>query len=536
MPLYNLPIEEINESVSRPIAINVVRDIIDRMGLPPDIPLIFKGNASQFLYNASEFSKQSYNLRDHNRYQGDAALTIEYTDEDNELNLLNGAVWRPEQRAVFHDPALNVSIFPSFVSKKAEISISLTGTEKQVERWRATMRRKVTQGVIDLNHMVSYHYPIPTFYMIVLLNIFKLRENVAGYNDGKVGDWLKKHFIDSYSVITNAAGNGSLFVIREKQLPIQGWFDFGTTPPKAEKDADVTRYSLSFTYSYYYDQPETMSMRCPLVVHNQMLPPEFIKTNRIPFELDYIIKTGSFSQLALDRFRFNTVKTSHVLRRPGVPIPFFDDWLGDTRGPSAYQTLIRPLIKLNPSDKKDILNLDQLGDWSINPIARHYILQCGPMKLTRPFKNLFTVGLYSWDQYRDQSKITIDNSLNIRYTEDLDLRDMHHLVLSLLWDITQLDPEGMEDLRNHPCMFKYWLSLVAPDLLIKYGLDLGNCAIDPGSDKDPIPDDVFKEIIEDLDKGNDLKHGSDEQKWQLVAGFSIIAHRFKEGLANVERY
>lgn len=536
MPLYNLPIEEINESVSRPIAVNVVRDVVDRMGLPPDIPIIFKGNASQFLYKASEFSTTTYNTKDHNRYEGDAYLNIEYSEEDNELNLLNGAVWRPEQRAVFLDTDMHVSMFTGMVSKKAEIQMTISGTEKQVERWRATLRRKVMQGVIDLSHMVSYHYPIPTFMMIVLLELYKMREKVAGYNDGTVGDWLKNKFIDSYGVLTNAAGNGTLFVIKEKQLPIQGWFDFGTNPPIKEKDSEVTRYSLTFTYSYYFDQPETMSMRCPLAVHNQMLPAKFIKTNRIPFELDYVIRHGSFSQMALNEFRYANVKTSHVVRRPGIPIPYFDDWLGDTRGPNGYQTLIRPMIQLNPSDLKAIINLNQLGFWELNPIAKHYILSSGVQKLTRPYRNIFTVGLYSWDEYRDQAKITIDNDLNVRYSEDLDLRECHHLVLSLLWDITQLDAEGKEDLRNHPCMFKYWLSLMAPDLLIKYDLDLGDCPTDPGGETDPIPEDKFKDIIKDLDKDNDLKQGNDTQIWHLVAGFTVIPRKFKEGLKNVERY
>lgn len=538
MPLYSQPLEEINESIQRPIAINVLRDLLIQMGLPEDSKIMFKGKSNQFFYEGSDYFNRRYIGKDHNRYEGDSLTYVDFTEEDNEQALLTGAVWRPEERAIFNDPKLGVLMWPSMVNKKATISITLKGTEKQVERWRAILRRKTAQGVIDLNHMVQYHYPIPTFYMIALLEIHRMRENIAGYNE-EIGQYLREHFIPNYTVITNPGGHGSLFVIKETQLPIQGWFSFGDNPPQQDKDNDSSAYSLTFDYSYWYDCPETMSMKVPLTVHNQMLPAKFIKTNRIPFEMDYIVKTGSYSQLAFDHFRFNNIKTSAISRRPGIPIPYFDDWLSDVKAPPGYETLVRPLTQVDPSNPNFVLNLDELGYWKLNPIAKRYLK--GTAKwANNPYSNLFLISLYAKDEFKDLKKLHLTPSLDMISDIPLELREHYHMTLSLLVDITRLNEQGWEDLMKYPCLFVYWLSLIAPELVDKYNLAefLTQCELYEGDDTNikPKPDIPIDKIIEDLDKDHEIKHVPGKVMWYLVGGFSIWSHRFEEALDNVERY
>lgn len=537
MPLYSLPLEEIVESIQRPVAINVLRDLLTQMSLPEDSKLMFKGRGNQFFYEGSDYFNKRY-INDHNRYEGDSLTYVEFEEEDNDKTLLSTSVWRPEQRAVFNDPKLGILIWPSLVSKHATLSITLTGTEKQVERWRAVLKRKTAQGVIDLNHVVTYHYPIPMYYMIALIEAHKLRESNAGYGD-ELGDYLKKHFIDSYTVITNPGGKGSLFVIKENQLPIQGYFDFGDNPPKEEKENDSTLFSLTFDYHYWYDRPETMSMKMPLTIHNQAIPPKFIKTNRIPFELDYIVKTGSYSQLAFDHFRFTNIKTSAVSRRPGVPIPYFDDWLGDCKAPPGYETLTRPLIKQRPEMPNRVVDLQGLGYWQINPIAQKYLRDtCS--KTNKPYSNLFLIGLYEKDQYRDLSTLKLLPDLTMECSVPLEPREYYHMTLSLLMDISRLNDEGRDDLLKHPCIFVYWLSLIAPELVTKYALEkfLEQCELTDGGaeDGDDKPDIPIDKIIDDLDKDHEIKHNPGKVMWYLVGGFSVFAHRFEESLKNVERY
>ena len=54
MPMYNLAIEEIDESIKRPIVVSVINDLLQLFGLKDNIPLVFKGQAVQPAYINSD--------------------------------------------------------------------------------------------------------------------------------------------------------------------------------------------------------------------------------------------------------------------------------------------------------------------------------------------------------------------------------------------------------------------------------------------------------------------------------------------------
>jgi hypothetical protein len=107
-------------------------------------------------------------------------------------------------------------------------------------------------------------------------------------------------------------------------------------------------------------------------------------------------------------------------------------------------------------------------------------------------------------------------------------------------DISRLNDEGRDDLLKHPCIFVYWLSLIAPELVTKYALEkfLEQCELTDGGaeDGDDKPDIPIDKIIDDLDKDHEIKHNPGKVMWYLVGGFSVFAHHFEESLKNVERY
>ena len=47
MLMYNLAIEEIDESVKRPVVYNVIMDLMSLFGLDENVPVIFKGQSPQ---------------------------------------------------------------------------------------------------------------------------------------------------------------------------------------------------------------------------------------------------------------------------------------------------------------------------------------------------------------------------------------------------------------------------------------------------------------------------------------------------------
>ena len=524
MPMYNLAIEEIDESVKRPVVYNVIMDLMSLFGLDENVPVIFKGQSPQAAYENSD--AQGRYVDGFNRFSAESWLTIEdYTDEENETTLLSTPVQYIDNKGVFADKELKIFLVPAYVNKRFNVSLSLSGTEKQIERWRANIKRRTSQGVLNGIHSVKYHYPIPLKFMGFLVDAYDMREKVEGYGD-HLGDWLRESFIPTMDVIRSGDGSAPTFVIRETQQPIQGWFDFGTGAPKAEKADEMSRWTLKFQYTFYMDVPETINLTTPLVIHNQMLAAKYIPQPPKMAQLDFIKQHGSYSQEAFNAFRFAASANEYTWSvTPGLSIPTFDDWIAEMPN-AGYVAILRLLIRLDESDLHKVMNLMGLGEWSLNPQCVHY-MQTTRSKLTKPYDNVINLMLHRGDDLLDMNQITVDENLFVRYGRELNLRKSYHLVVTMCTDPNMLTDTAIRDLGNHACFFKYWITCLYPNAPKIFGWDMTKCTI--GSDEDTMNPDEIRNVIDIVVDGK----LSERPVWPLVGFFAIHAHKLKDYVPQV---
>lgn len=516
MPRYNLAIEEIDESIRRPMVSTIVNDLMGLFGLDSHLTMLFKGASPQHHYKNSELNGEGG--VGNNRYAGEGLLTIqEVTDEVNPLALLSTAVNYEDNHGIFFDDNLKVYMVPVRISRKFEVRMSLTGSEKQIERWAAIIKRKTAQGLLNGLHAVKYHYPIPKHYMGLLVEIFNRRQAVAPYGD-TLGDWLKKSFIPTMTVLRDLNGGSPTFVIQETQAEVQGWFDFGTGVPTKEKETPGGRWSLSFTYSFYADVPETINMMTPLVIHNQLIPPEWFPAPQPMSELDYIRKNGSYSQAAFDHFRFGVIGTEYTYSAsiPGVSIPTFNDWFGDEQ-PEGYGSILRLLSRLDPCNQHRIHDLGNLGEWAIDPLCANYMRDTRK-KVTQPYENVMNLQAYRYDNLLFQGDLTLNTDLTVDYKLPVDFRQMYHCVVGMSYDPSSLSDQAIIDLSRHGCFFKKWISILYPQAPAYYGWDLSSCTI--GSDGDTMSPGDIRDIVDEVTTLN-----SDKPLWALVGFFTVVADR-----------
>lgn len=493
MPFYNLPIEEIDESIIRPNITSIVKDVIEQMGFPENIKIMYRGNAAQYFYEGTEYDQRKY-LDGHNRYSGDMLLYVETNIEDNPDRLINQVVHAVDERPIFGDYSIDLFMKPAYVNKLVNITFKLTGTEKEVERWRAGMRRRSSQGMVNCLHVVKYHYPIPLYFMYLLVMIYNMKKQVAPIPETLV-EYLDKCFIKPFTIVTTDNGRGPIYEIMESQTRIQGWFEHAFAPPKPEKESEVGLYSLEFDYGFNFDCPETISLYAPIAVHNQLLPREFMAELKPIVLFDALNEHGSITNEALDNFVPISATERRFMNHPGIPIPNLDDWLGDRILPNGYTTVVRALINVSEHDRQKLLNLKQLSKrWSLNPILLEYIRRSrGGLKTA--YKSLFHISVYRWNEMLDQEHIEVDNDLNVYYRRGkLSLSDNYHVVIQFLYETPLLDDGAWDIIRDFPCMFKLLVWMYAPEILVKYQLSLDSCKLNPsdpspggdGSGNDPI--------------------------------------------------
>ena len=181
------------------------------------------------------------------------------------------------------------------VQSKNTITVRyISNSKSEAQRWRASIRRRLMQKATTDIHSIQFYYPVPKHFMYFLSKIYRMRENIAGY-DESFSTWLQDCFVPRMTIITDQAGNNPQWVIKERQGNIVGYYDSDEEPSEISKDDDAGRYSAEFTYTFFYERPDTLVMEYPIVIHNQLIGEEMVNKKQIEhkYPLNYYLNESA---------------------------------------------------------------------------------------------------------------------------------------------------------------------------------------------------------------------------------------------------
>ena len=444
MPSLALEIPETYINITRPIVMQLAKDLAQRMELPNGIDIEFLGYAEYRYQNGSLLEKKQ------DAVFGQAPrFKVDFTEEYLEESVLTTAVKKTDHLAVFYDRRLPVSIAPIYTRTRITLNCQVRADSRpKIDRWRDVLRHKASENKQAPLHEVIYHYALPRVFYPILREIHTKRESVCGYNES-FEHWLVNHATHRYTQISNLSGDQSLPVIAEKQIGIQGWFDFLGQPDDADKSNEGETWTYSFNYILEYDKVTAALMKYPIVVHNQLLDIKYINTDKIYSPYDQPRRRSLHSE------GFDTFSSLNYPIKPDIPyvrLPEYDDW---TFEGAPYKTLpiLSTLIGVDLERPTYLVNLQALGEVKIGQDILDFILK---YKEDIPYylKSAFHIVFYKGSIAQDPETIYLDDELTLWSTTALDPREVHHLTLSIVYDLANLHHIGTRALREHPgiCM------------------------------------------------------------------------------------
>jgi hypothetical protein len=197
------------------------------------------------------------------------------------------------------------------------------------------------------------------------------------------------------------------------------------------------------------------------MVHNQLLDARFYAATK-PYEIEDQPLRGGLSTMILRNWTYEA-RASYAWRcRPGIPIPQFDDWLPDDN--PQLLNLMRIMIARDPTNPHDILNLTELGVYSLHDETLDYMRQY-PVGLVRAGESMFVVQLWDGRQLVNANQLIVGNNLSISTMYPLDVRRQYHLTLSILRDVRRLSKGGIQRLSKHGELAVTVMSLLDPYLV-----------------------------------------------------------------------
>lgn len=466
MPHRTIPINNVQETVSRPVALTILQDIVERLRignrLRSGYNLVFNVNGEVV---APPWGAEDDNSLHQVRVASD--LRIEITLEENVAP--HSVFVRPvEERThfIFADPDNQVYAKVLYSTIDARMSIKIIGGKQQeVKNTARLLSLSKNLLAMQVMHTAQYSYMVPDLAHLLMVNVWMLRENIDGYGD-QIKDYIQNRCNPGLSLKTDQAGKHKWYAINETGININGTFDFAEESPKPEREDNIGVYSLSFEYNYHYDRPDYVHLDYPVSIHSQLLDPMFLDIQTKPSNGE-IIGKSTHSNDIIGSWRYNPADflwPKSVLYRQ----PYFDTWK-----PVLLDTNIHPFATLLAAKEDDPLLVLNLKDTEpdVNFAFSKALLKYMKATHTRMGdlrSSLVQYRLFRWDDLIETSQTSINSDLSVYTNEEFSARDHVHVVVGFVKNLLLLNPIYRRELLDHPEFFKAYLAIFHPRAYAKF--------------------------------------------------------------------
>lgn len=499
MPIVNWELLEVQKNITRPVVDTVVRDYFELLGLGgSDIEVRFKGDAGAISVPGSTLDGNPHLVR----LSTDEYLDVEYEENYDENSIRSTPIHRPEAPFIFKDPTTGTMVCPVRQDLKSTITLRIHCQDKQrvgilLRKYKTLISRDVDQ----MAHKLSYSYDVPPSILTCLIDIYKLRENVAGYMD-TFDEWFNNNFVPNKVTAYDINGNNPVCKIAESSIRSVTYFEDGDEIPKKEKDDEAGGWYAEIRLGFYWQRVESMTIYYPIVVHNQFLPEKYllIDPQKAKFGGQYNDplyqhyptngygepgQGGNRTEL-LSRFTYAHRGSYANMTFHGVNDPLFDEWFEPIKGGpyAGYSTFIRQLVIKDFNDPTYLQTLASFWHYELSENALEYIKGTQDT-INRSTENVFSITAYRGDKINNQLLLRIDEDSNIHFNKPLDDRDQYHIIYSICTDPSVLSDAALEKLGCYPHFFFDYLFLISPELACKWK-------------------DTIEEVLNEIEDGGDL--------------------------------
>lgn len=460
MPMILLPIPETTESVTRPVMLDIVRQLMRTTGISSKTNIAYFGDAEKGKQLNSAISADG---NDPNEFAHNERVEIEVSENFIMDRVPGEQIFAPENFHIFHDVPLNIVMKPVYAQIEAVVTIKYRAVSKtQADQWRNMVKARISQRRDLYLHNVTYSYGVPEEMLYILKELHRLRENVAGYGED-FETYFQNHRAEQMTLLTNMSGSAKMWAMPETQTRVQGWFDWDL-PEQATRDGNGETHTTTFSYKFNYARPDGVAMMYPIMVHNQLLDQKY---RDVPLEDHTDIRQAlPHNTRALEYFA-GAKFTEPQIADFGYAIPTFDEFMPMVT-PLHSRRLLTLLCGLDENSPGFLVNLDDLGQKKFTPEIIEY-LKAEREYLTKPFMSAINVALYKNEFMIDSMPppLRIDQNLNVFLTSPPNLRVQHHVRVGLLTDLQLLKGGALQRLQDHGVAAIQILDAIDPTLRLR---------------------------------------------------------------------
>ena len=446
--IVDMSIPETEQTIIRPIVIDMINQIKVMTKIDNNIKVLFPGDIGKMHQAGSTIDNDNREpLLATSKY-----ILITVDEQYDQDNIYTSIVNKVEQPPIFVDRNLEVMIRGVYIKSNITINVIFkTPNKTETKRWIDEIRTKLSGPIMrDINlHTLHYSYSIPEPFLKLLKVIHRQREEIDGYGDN-FNEYLKNHSTNKLTFVGDLGNKHRKSVVAETQFKIIGSFDFDELPEKPEKD-DSSSWSIKFSYKFNFQKPIACNMHYPIMIHNQLLPPEYLTFYSSYYDPNNVPTQYTVSLAAMSHFDVQKI-TKEILNKYGyIKLPLFDDFiLPPPCVFSGTKSIFIALCSLQLPNKKLLLNIKELDIIHINHTLLEFIITSEYKYIGSIYQSVFNVSLFNWMNLMGDKDLVCDKNLNIFSPIDLNLRNNYRVRFAVINDLNKLSLPALNRLKARP--------------------------------------------------------------------------------------
>lgn len=462
MPTVSLTLEDTNRTILNEAYFKIIADIVDATKIPHTAVIAVHKDIDYTLTDnkTNETGVEKKNLPSTSSLR---RINANITEEYNEDELTTTAVHQVNTFPIFEDREVDVFVFPIYVKSDITIEFSyFTPSKTEATRIRDDIRIRLSQTRNIGIHDIQYDILLPDIIEDFIADVHILKNRLVPQT---LEEYFREHSTKRMHLITDMANKeNAKIAIFEKQVRILGLFDFSSMPEKIDADNENSNYKVSFSYKLSFDVPRAIGIRYPVMICNKLLPAKYVqfiedaKVNSIEESKRNLGYTQSLH--ALSHFEAHRQLENRIDINYPINIPAFDDF-NLRQGHKGYVILASFLTEIDETDKKTLLNLNEIDPFYIPELLLNYIKDGEHQFIKLPYMSFLYIGLHQEGSLFD-APCEIDQNLTIRSINELNLLKPVRVTLSIIVDISMLDKRALDRLLlNQPVLLLFiqeWLN------------------------------------------------------------------------------
>jgi len=505
--IYDTP--GVRHSVTRPVVLDIVRQILEWTGLPKETQILF-GDEFEAVYQPGSTVTAEPQF---NNFSANTRWSIKVEEKTQEDRILSTSILQTDNPLIFQDHETHVFMKPAYAPTDVTITIAYKATDQSAARmWQNDVRARVSRNRDLRNHFVSYSYLIPTECQLIARKIWQMREAVAPYGETFEEYW-NKCISPKARILSDMVGKNKDWGIAETQARVLGYFDWVGEAEKGDKEADNSSWNTGFTYTFKYDCPQNVIMEYPLMIHNQMIDEDYRLTAKPSRVEDYALQ---YSASAYAFSHFEQGRLIAPLGTPGIAIPDFDEFY-PADGSINPDTLrvVTALSSIDTDQPLNLLDMTDLGDYQIDPVILEF-MRSEAQWLCKYRYSILNISVYCNEVLMEEGSYSINSDLMVQFRDPQSLRDVFHVRFAIYQRPRLLNQEAKKRMKEHCAATIMILEALDPTIRQQFPMSCyGN---------DYLLGTLLDPALHELDGRFDTKRSSQIYQFNTVMSLLITTH------------